>query len=137
MTPWTAAGQAPLSVEQSRQECQSGLPSPLPGDLADPGTELASPVGGWIPCFCTSWEAPALEMNPPETAPLSQSVGSSTLQTAPKLHTATGGGRVGRGYTNSHLVVSAFSLIYGANGIPSLGICWSLEERGDYFQWPT
>ena len=101
VTPWTAAGQPPLCVEQSRQECRSGLPSPLPGEPADPGTELTSPVAGSIPCFGTSWEAPALEINPPETAPFSQSVGSATLQTAPKAHTATGGGRVGRGYTNS------------------------------------
>ena len=32
-TPWTVAGQAPLSMEFSRQECWSGLPCPSPGDL--------------------------------------------------------------------------------------------------------
>ena len=36
-TPWTAAHQAPLSMEFSRQEYWSGLPFPLPGDLPDPG----------------------------------------------------------------------------------------------------
>ena len=30
MTPWTAAYQAPLSMEFSRQECWSGVPSPSP-----------------------------------------------------------------------------------------------------------
>ena len=38
----------------SRQEHWSGLPFPLPGDLADPGMELASPevpalTGGSLP----------------------------------------------------------------------------------------
>ena len=33
-----------LRVEFSRQECWSGLPLPPPGDLSDPGVELASPV---------------------------------------------------------------------------------------------
>ena len=32
-TPWTAARQAPLSMEFSRQEYWSGLPFPSPGDL--------------------------------------------------------------------------------------------------------
>ena len=37
-TPWVhgVAHQAPLSMEFSRQEYQSGLPSPSPGDLLDP-----------------------------------------------------------------------------------------------------
>ena len=43
-TPWTIAGQGPLSVELSRQEYWSGLPFPPPGDLSDPGIEPASPV---------------------------------------------------------------------------------------------
>ena len=33
MTPWTVAGQAPLSIEFSRQEYFSGLPFPSLGDL--------------------------------------------------------------------------------------------------------
>ena len=36
---WTVACQAPLSMAFSRQEYQSGLPSPSPGDLSDPGIE--------------------------------------------------------------------------------------------------
>ena len=31
MTPWTVAGQAPLSIGLSRQEYWSGLPFPSPG----------------------------------------------------------------------------------------------------------
>ena len=35
--------QAPLSMGFSRQECWSGLPIPLPGDLPYLGVELVSP----------------------------------------------------------------------------------------------
>ena len=41
-TLWTIACQAPLSMESSRQEYQSRLPFPPPGDLPDPGTESVS-----------------------------------------------------------------------------------------------
>ena len=55
-TPWTAAHQAPLSVEFSRREYWSWLPCPPPGDLSNPGIKsapLTSPaMVGW--CF-TSW----------------------------------------------------------------------------------
>ena len=45
VTPWTVgAGQAPLSMEFSRQEYWSGLLFPTPGDLPDPGIEPLSPV---------------------------------------------------------------------------------------------
>ena len=40
--PWTAAHQAPLSTEFSRWEYWSGLPSPSPGDLPNPGIEHGS-----------------------------------------------------------------------------------------------
>ena len=43
-TPWTVAHQAPLSTGFSRQEYSSGLPFPSPGDLPNPGIDLASPV---------------------------------------------------------------------------------------------
>ena len=43
-TPWTAAHQAPLSMEFSRQKYWSGLPFPPPGDLPDPGIEPGSPA---------------------------------------------------------------------------------------------
>ena len=47
MTLWTAACQAPLSMQSSRQEHWSLLPFAIPGHLADPGvkpTSLASPA---------------------------------------------------------------------------------------------
>ena len=52
-TLWTVARQAPLSMEFSKQEHCSGLPSASPGDLPDPGVKLTSPVlaGG----FFTTW----------------------------------------------------------------------------------
>ena len=40
----TVAHQAPLSMGFSRQEYWSGLPSPSPGDLPDPGFERRSPT---------------------------------------------------------------------------------------------
>ena len=43
-TPWTVACQALLSMGFSRQEYQSGLPFPSPGDLPDPGIEPRSPA---------------------------------------------------------------------------------------------
>ena len=43
-TPWTAALQAPLSMEFSRQECWSGLLFPSPGDLSTPGIEPGFPA---------------------------------------------------------------------------------------------
>ena len=53
VTPWTAAHQAPLSIESSRQDYRSRLPFPTPGDLPNPGMEpesLVSPVlaGGFF-----------------------------------------------------------------------------------------
>ena len=42
--PWTIARKAPLSMVFFRQEHWSGLPFPPPGDLADSGTEFASPA---------------------------------------------------------------------------------------------
>ena len=44
-TPWTVAHQAPLSMGVSRQEYQSGLPCPPPGDLPDQGIKPESPAG--------------------------------------------------------------------------------------------
>ena len=44
VTAWTAACQAPLSMEFSRKEYWSGLPFPSPGDLLDRGVERRSPA---------------------------------------------------------------------------------------------
>ena len=63
-TSWTAAHQAPLPVEFSRQQSWSGLPSPPPGGLPAPGTEPGSPAsptlgGGFLPlCHLGSLEGP-------------------------------------------------------------------------------
>ena len=43
-TPQTVTHQAILSMGFSRQEHWSGLPSPSPGDLPDPGIEPGSPA---------------------------------------------------------------------------------------------
>ena len=49
-TPWTVAGEAPLSMEFYTQEYWSGLPVPIPGGFPDPGTKLTSPAlaGGFF-----------------------------------------------------------------------------------------
>ena len=44
MTPWTVARQAPLSMGFSKQEYQSGLPFPSPGDIPDPGIQSMPPA---------------------------------------------------------------------------------------------
>ena len=49
--PWTVAHQAPLSLQFPRQEYYSGLPSPSPGDLPNPGiVKSVSPAlaGGFL-----------------------------------------------------------------------------------------
>ena len=53
--PWTAAGQAPLSMGFSRQEYRRGLPFPSPGDLPHPGIDPVSFVSPtWGSEFFTS-----------------------------------------------------------------------------------
>ena len=49
MTPWTVAGQAPLSMRFPR-ESWSGLPFPSPGDLLGSGIKPSSPAlaGGFF-----------------------------------------------------------------------------------------
>ena len=59
MTPWSAAYQAPVSIEFSRQEYWSGQLFPFPGDLPNPGMEPGSPV----------LQADSLLSEPPEKAP--------------------------------------------------------------------
>ena len=44
VTPWTAAHQAPLSMEFSRREHWSGMPCPSPGGLPHPGINPDSPA---------------------------------------------------------------------------------------------
>ena len=57
-TLWTVARQALLSVGFSRQVYWTGLPCPSPGDLLNPGTELASPVSSAL-------QADSLPSEPP------------------------------------------------------------------------
>ena len=61
VTLWTVAGWAPLSMGFSSQEYWSGLICPLPGDLPNPGIELASLTSPVLAAglFTTSatWEA--------------------------------------------------------------------------------
>ena len=62
-TPWTVALQAPLSMQFSRQEYWSGLPSPPPGDLPNSGIESVSCVfhlGRRILYHWATWEADRL-----------------------------------------------------------------------------
>ena len=60
---WTVACQAPLSMGFSRQENWSGLPSPSPGDLPNPGIKpevlMFPAIGLSHGLFTTSatWEA--------------------------------------------------------------------------------
>ena len=56
--PWTAARQASLSLEFSRQEYWSGLPFSTPGDLPDPGIEAMSPAP-------PAWQTDSLPLAPP------------------------------------------------------------------------
>ena len=59
VTVWTAAHQAPLSMEFSRQDYWSGLPLPSPGGLPDPEVKPLSPVspalaGRFFTCWASS-----------------------------------------------------------------------------------
>ena len=68
MTPWTVVLQA-LLMGFPRQEYQSGLPFPSPGDLPDPEIKLASlcvsHVGRQILYHCAIWEAHStIDMGP-------------------------------------------------------------------------
>ena len=61
LTPWTGVHQAPLSMELSRQEYWSGLPSPPSGDLSNPEIKSMSFMslglaGGFLTTSAT-WEA--------------------------------------------------------------------------------
>ena len=63
-TPWAVALQAPLSVGSPRQEYWSGLPSPSPGDLPNPGIEPMSPaLAGRFFTSSTTWQAPPTRQN--------------------------------------------------------------------------
>ena len=60
-TLWTIPREVSLSMGFSRQEYQSGLPYPPPGDLSHPGIESAFltslAVVGWFFTTSATWEA--------------------------------------------------------------------------------
>ena len=64
--PCTVVCQAPLSIEFSRQEYQSGLPFPTPEDLPNPEIKpvsLTSPaLTGKFFNTSTTWEAPGIPL---------------------------------------------------------------------------
>ena len=61
VTLWTVACQAPLSMGFSRQEYDSGLPCPPPGDLPNPGIEpMSLALAGKLFTTGTTGEARAL-----------------------------------------------------------------------------
>ena len=70
-TPWTVAYQAPQSMDFSRQEYWSGLPSPSPGDLPNAGIEP------WSPAL----QADTLPSEPPGKYCLSKKIFKSHLRT--------------------------------------------------------
>ena len=58
---WTVTQQVRLSKGFSRQEYQSGLPCPLPGDLSNPGIEpmslLSSALADGFFTIGTTWKS--------------------------------------------------------------------------------
>ena len=58
VTLWTAACQAPLSMESSRQEYWIGFPFPPPGNLPDSGIKPASPASPALADRCFTTESP-------------------------------------------------------------------------------
>ena len=89
-TPWTVAHQAPLSMGFCRQECWSGLPCPLPGDLPNSGSEpapLTSPaLAGRF--FTTSATCEALILVSPGAKQLVASSGPVSLMRLPVAETS-------------------------------------------------
>ena len=59
-TPWTTGHQAPLSMGFPKQGYRNGFPFPSPGDLPDPGTELASPA---LQVDCLRWATRESHLN--------------------------------------------------------------------------
>ena len=75
VTLWTVAHQTPLSMVFSKQECWSGLPCHLPGDLPNSGikpTSLMYPAlaGGFF-TTCATWEAPSVTGTEAQTSTFS------------------------------------------------------------------
>ena len=61
----------PYSMGFSWQECWNGLPCPPPGDLPNPGIQLASPaLANRFFTVSATWEAPIVNMNAEYIDPL-------------------------------------------------------------------
>ena len=67
-TPWTAACQAPLSMEFSRQEYWSESPGPPPENLPDPGIKpvclVSLALADGFFTTRTTWEALVIALDP-------------------------------------------------------------------------
>ena len=100
VTLWTVALQAPLSMEFSRQEYWSGLPSPPAGDLPDPGIEPRSLVSPALAGGFFTTEPPGKLPGKPllfpcEWVSISQAcgqAGSDSLTSGPKSTDGTNSG---------------------------------------------
>ena len=72
-TLWAVALQASLSMGFSRQESQSGLSCPTPGDFPDPGIEPMFILSPALACRCLTtnftWKA-NIEWKPRNNLPL-------------------------------------------------------------------
>ena len=108
--PMDCTAQDPLSMGFSRQGYWSTLLCPPPGDLPDPGIELASPmslscIGRWLFTMSTNWEAqgwiPGKEILEPTDLPprrtsthwkrLVSKTPRNMLETSPQAHTREAG----------------------------------------------
>ena len=89
MTPWTAARQAPLFMESSRQGYWSGLPFPSPGGLPDLGIKPRSPALGspWLPLTVSA--TAGAECGPQTLQPLPPGAGAWLLARCGGLHPLT------------------------------------------------
>ena len=90
-TPRTVAHQAPLSKGFSRQEYWSGLLSPIPGDLPDPGTEPQSPVSSVLAGGFLTTKLPHQSLNKCKATSVDGESGrlvASPWEASPTAHTS-------------------------------------------------
>ena len=104
-TPWTVACQASLSRGFSRQEYQSGLTCPLPGDLPSPGLHVLL------------WQADSLPQVPPGKPSFSAPFNAPVSTLFP-------GGSVGK---ESFCNAGGQGSIHGSRRCPGEGNYYSLQ----------
>ena len=74
------------SMGFSWQECWNGLPCPPPGDLPNPGIQLASPaLADRFFTISATWEAPIVNMNAEYTDPLAFYLIKMMMENFPNL----------------------------------------------------